>query len=89
MVSATTSAQLVDINNDSEESLAKLPGIGPILAKKAISNRQKNGGFRTVEDFAAALELKPHIIERLRTLVVVGEIADVQLPLLKGRVVDF
>jgi len=40
----------VNINNASEKELEELPGIGPTLAGRIVSYREKSGGFRSVEE---------------------------------------
>ncbi|MDW7680134.1 MAG: ComEA family DNA-binding protein [bacterium] len=40
----------VDINNAELEALILLPQIGPVLAKRIIDYRNKNGKFQTVDD---------------------------------------
>jgi DNA uptake protein ComE-like DNA-binding protein len=67
-VTEPTSGTL-DINAASEEELAKLPGIGLILAKKAVAHRQQIGGFATTNQFFEYLQLKPHIVERIQSRV--------------------
>lgn len=79
----------MDLNNDPEEAIAALPGVGTILAKKAVSIRQSSGGFATVEAFAEALGLKPHMVERIRPLVKLGVRKLEVPPATKTRVVDF
>jgi hypothetical protein len=78
----------IDLNNASELELAGLPGVGPILAKRAILERERIGGFRSLEDFSQLLNLKPHNVEKIRPLVVVGP-AEGAAPKLAGRMVDF
>jgi competence ComEA-like helix-hairpin-helix protein len=79
---------VVDINNDSEEAIAKLPGVGIVLAKKAVALRQKNGGFSSVEEFSQALGLKPHTVERIRPHVIIKPIQSFEKQM-SGRLVDF
>ena len=43
----------------------------------------------SLESFTEALGLKPHIVERIRTLVVVGPVSEAPAEVLKGRMVDF
>ena len=43
----------VDINRAAAEDLAKLPGIGPELARRIVAFREKHGPFRRVEDLLA------------------------------------
>jgi DNA uptake protein ComE-like DNA-binding protein len=80
-----TAPLLVDINNDPEEVIAELPGVGIILAKKAVKIRQVSQ-FESVEEFGEALGLKPHILERIRpSVVIVGSETKMQK---SGRLVD-
>lgn len=80
---------IVDLNNSSERELATLPGIGIIVAKRAIGLRETQRGFRSVEGFGEALNLKPHVVERIRPLVSVGPLQQDQRSDSSGRVVDF
>jgi competence protein ComEA len=40
----------LDINSISEADLDKVPGIGPVLARKIVQYRQNNGGRMSVKD---------------------------------------
>ena len=40
----------IDINRASAEDFARLPGIGPELARRIVAFREKHGPFRRVED---------------------------------------
>lgn len=79
----------LDLNQASELELAELPGVGAILAKKAIKERENKGGFRSLEDFSHFLGLKPHIVERIRPLVIVTIPKEDQPQQWSGRMVDF
>jgi competence protein ComEA len=46
---ATASAP-VNLNTATAEQLATIPGVGPKMAERIIDYRQKNGGFKKVED---------------------------------------
>lgn len=79
----------VDVNNASEEVIAAMPGIGSVLAKKAVNERQKRGGFKSTEEFGQALGLMPHIVERIRPIVVISPLPAADDPQTNsGRVVD-
>lgn len=83
---------IVDVNHDSEDKIAAIPSIGPILAKKAIYIRDSKGGFDSVEDFCALMELKPHISKKMESLIMCNAIEKIEKP--KGnepsrRIVDF
>ena len=48
-VTATATAP-VNLNTATVEQLATIPGVGPKMAERIIDYRQKNGGFKKVED---------------------------------------
>lgn len=82
----------VDLNNAPEDELAALPGIGPVLGRRAAEERRARGGFGSLEEFGEVLALKPHILERLRPRVVLGPPPPPTTPPAPGtgrRVVDF
>lgn len=87
--STTQDSSTIDLNNASERELASLPGIGIIVAKRAVKLRESRGGFRSVEDFGEALNLKPHIVERINPLVSVSAIQQSQRSHSSGRIVDY
>ena len=47
---AATAAAPVNLNTATAEQLATIPGVGPKMAERIIDYRQKNGGFKKVED---------------------------------------
>jgi DNA uptake protein ComE-like DNA-binding protein len=77
----------VDLNAAPEAAIAALPGIGPILARRAVEVRESRGGFASVDDFADALDLKPHVLERIRPLAFTTPRAAPPRP--TGRRVDY
>ena len=48
-LTATATAP-VNLNTATVEQLATIPGVGPKMAERIIDYRQKNGGFKKVED---------------------------------------
>jgi DNA uptake protein ComE-like DNA-binding protein len=84
-------ANILDLNKATEEELALLPGIGAILAKKAIALRNSMGRFHSVDDFIQDLNLSPYIAERLRAKCTVGLAGDSSPAQSKygGRVIDY
>ena len=79
----------LDLNQATEQELAELPGVGPIFAKKAVQERENAGGFHSLEEFALLLNLKPHIVEKIRPLVVVTAKTESPPQQWSGRMVDF
>ncbi|MGB8955159.1 MAG: helix-hairpin-helix domain-containing protein [Tumebacillaceae bacterium] len=59
-------AHPIDLNKATEAEFALLPGVGEILAMRAVSEREVRGGFRSVEEFIKAIGLRPEVIERIR-----------------------
>lgn len=58
----------IDINTCTEQQLANLPGIGVILAKKAVEMRAETGGFISVSDFCTKLNLMPHFSVQIENM---------------------
>ena len=49
-VVSATSSDIINLNTASAAQIATLPGIGPKTADLIIQYRQKNGGFKKVEE---------------------------------------
>jgi competence protein ComEA len=45
-----TATAPVNLNTATAEQLATIPGVGPRMAERIIDYRQKNGGFKKLED---------------------------------------
>jgi DNA uptake protein ComE-like DNA-binding protein len=58
----------VDVNTAAAAELEKLPGMSRSRARRAVKERDAQGGFTSVEDFGEAVGLQPHEIVRLRKL---------------------
>lgn len=69
--SISSSRTPLNINTCSEEELIALPGLNIIDAKKAISFREQNGDFESIEDFITVLHIKPHIAAPLYDYITV------------------
>jgi competence protein ComEA len=62
------SAGLVNVNTAAPEELDSLPGIGPVLARRIVAERQKRP-FARVEDLRRVSGIGPKKLEALRDLV--------------------
>jgi DNA uptake protein ComE-like DNA-binding protein len=61
---------LVDVNNASVTALLKLPGIDGDLATEICECREKVGGFSSLDDLGATLDIDGGVVEGLRDKVV-------------------
>ena len=79
----------LDINNASEVEITALPGISIVLSKKLIKKREEIGGFKSVDDIFLFLKLKPHMENRLRSLICVNKMkGSIQIKRTKERSID-
>jgi len=76
---------IVDINTCGESELITLPGIGVVTAKKAISIRENQNGFESVDEFFDAIKLNDHYRSMIKNRIVCSE----KKHTLKGRRVDY
>lgn len=80
----------VDINTASVEEIGRVPGIGSLMARKIVEVREKEGPFRSLDHFAEALSLKPHVMERIKPYVAFsGGSGDKPEQRPAGRLIDF
>ncbi|MDR7481370.1 MAG: ComEA family DNA-binding protein [Armatimonadota bacterium] len=59
----------VNVNTASADDLERLPGVGPVLARRIVHDRQTRGPFRRVEDLERVRGIGPGLVRRLRPLV--------------------
>ncbi len=64
--SAPTPATRLDLNTATEDELARLPGVGPSLARKLVEARQSRGIFTTWDDVDAVAGVGAARLETLR-----------------------
>ncbi|MDQ7876833.1 helix-hairpin-helix domain-containing protein [Microbacterium sp. QXD-8] len=63
---AVAPAEPVDVNTATAAELEDLPGMSRSRARRAVKEREAQGGFTSVEDFGETVGLQPHEIVRLR-----------------------
>lgn len=69
---AQPAASLVNLNSATQAELEKLPGVGPAMAKQIIEYRQKNGGFKKVEELMNVKGIGEKFFLKLKTLVTIA-----------------
>lgn len=62
----------IDINTASRAELELLPGVGEVLAREIVADRERNGPFRSVDDLDRVKGIGAVTVERLRDRVKVG-----------------
>ncbi len=67
----TLVARPVDINRAGSAELQAVKGIGPVLAKKIIDYRSKNGYFQTIQDLAKIDGIGAKLIARWEKQLIV------------------
>ena len=63
----------LDINQATVDQIARLPGVGPSLARRIVDERDRLGRFDSPEGLRGVLGLGPRKLAALRDLVTVGE----------------
>jgi competence protein ComEA len=62
-------AGVVNVNTASAEQLSLLPGVGDARAREIVAARQKQGGFKRVEDLLAIKGIGEASLAKLRPYV--------------------
>jgi competence protein ComEA len=83
LTSSTPSAQssaaskaapaVVNLNTASASQIEALPGVGASTAKRIIEYREKNGGFKKVEELMNVKGIGEKSFLKLKSMVTVGE----------------
>lgn len=56
----------IDPNRATLESFMELPGVGPVLARRILEDRSRNGPYRRAEDLLRVAGIGPATLRRLR-----------------------
>ncbi|TWT88335.1 ComE operon protein 1 [Pseudobythopirellula maris] len=57
---------LVDVNRAEWPELAQLPAIGPVLARRIVASRDREGPFRSIEELDRVNGIGPRTLEGMR-----------------------
>jgi len=68
----TPAANLVNLNTATVAQLELLPGIGAKTAQRIIEQRQKNGGFKKIEELMNVRGVGEKSFLKLKPLITVG-----------------
>jgi competence protein ComEA len=66
-------AAVVNLNTATTTQIATLPGIGEKVAQRIIEYREKNGGFKKIEELMNVKGIGEKSFLKLKPLVTVGE----------------
>ena len=64
-------AVMVNVNKATAEELIKVRGIGPVMAKRIIEHRDKNGTFKSIDDLTQVQGIGGNKLQRIRDQVTV------------------
>ncbi len=70
--SSTQQAPALNLNSATQADLEKLPGVGPATAKQILEYRQKNNGFKKVEELMNIKGIGEKSFLKLKPLVTVA-----------------
>ena len=74
-VAATVvSTETINLNTATAAQIATLPGIGEKTAERIIEYREKNGGFKKVEDLMNVKGIGEKSFLKLKALITVGDL---------------
>ena len=63
----------VNLNTASVGELARLPGVGQVIARRIVRHREKSGPFRKVDELLVIRGISQAKLAKLRPLVTVGK----------------
>jgi competence protein ComEA len=69
---ASSTTAPVNLNTATQAQLEALPGIGPGAAHRILEYRQKNGGFKKIEDLMNVKGVGERSFLKLKPLITVG-----------------
>jgi competence protein ComEA len=71
---ATGADKLVDLNTAPAEELQTLPGIGPVLARRIITDREANGPYQSPSDITRVFGFGEKKFQSIRSMITVSHL---------------
>ena len=62
---------VVNVNKATLEELVKVRGIGPVMAKRIIEHRDKNGAFKSIDDLAQIHGMGGNKLQRIKDQITI------------------
>src|SRR6188508_701963 len=59
----------LDVNQANWPELIQLPGVGEVLARRLVTERETGGAFRSFDDLARVRGLDPRTLDRIRPFI--------------------
>jgi competence protein ComEA len=59
----------VNVNTATADELDRLPGIGPVLARRIVEYREQHGLFRRLDDLLEVKGVGPRLLRRLESML--------------------
>jgi DNA uptake protein ComE-like DNA-binding protein len=81
--------KLIDINRSDSTDLVKLPGIGPVLAKRMIAYREKLGGYSNKQQLLEVYGLEPEVLTGFESRITVDTNRITKISINTAQVSDF
>ena len=63
---------VLHLNTATVEQLQRLPGVGPVLARRIVDFREKKGGFKRIEELLAVPGVSENKWEAIRQYLVLN-----------------
>lgn len=65
-VNVTQKEPQIDLNRDKFEKILKISGVGPVLARRIVSDRERHGPYRDWDDLLRVKGVGPKKLARIR-----------------------